>query len=84
MANDRLYLYCNICEERLLLYKYYPANGYVPPETLATMDEWLDTHAHECNKWAGDLNPYLFSIGNEDLWRLRECMRVTDEPQTKD
>ena len=54
MANDRIWLLCPYCEEKKLLYKYYPnRQGFLwEPEEL---DDFITKHLDECHKATWDL-----------------------------
>jgi hypothetical protein len=60
MANDRIWMVCNGCGERYLIYKYYPHyGGYVWPHKQPQIDEFeefIEKHINECyfppeDKW---------------------------------
>lgn len=50
MANERLWIYCNYCDEKKLLYKYYPDEdellSYIwkPEEMELFLDEHIERH----------------------------------------
>jgi hypothetical protein len=58
MANDRLYIVCQ-CGAWHMLYKFYPANGYMGHN----LDDWMNEHTLH-NK---DDTPSTFSL----MWENR-------------
>lgn len=57
MANDRIFLRCKYCGDRVFLFKYYPTptRSYVPHEA-ARFDEFLHTHLWGCHPQGGQLH----------------------------
>jgi len=49
VANDRLWLECKKCHERIMLYKYYPSGGYVPIDSIHSIGEFIRYHALNCS-----------------------------------
>lgn len=57
MANDRIFLVCNKCGAKKLLYKYYPSptSAYVWP-SQGKLNDFIAHHIFECdNCWANTL-----------------------------
>ncbi len=55
MANDRIYLRCNKCQEKIMIYKYYcePTGSFVPNNLKDLLDDFLKKHVFECQEAFG-------------------------------
>lgn len=61
MANDRLWLECKKCKERIMLYKYYPSGGYIPLQSVEPVASFICRHALECSGGG-------FGLGRPEEW----------------
>ncbi len=73
MANDRIYLVCNVCHGFRTLYKYHPGGGSVWSEStsLNTLSRFMNLHLHDrLHIQSLDGDPGFF-LETEELCNLR-------------
>lgn len=74
MANDRLWIVCSRCDSRTMLFKFYPASGYIGGK----VETWLKHHATECAH--GLCEPPRMRVFWENDWPHERTNQPPPEP----
>lgn len=60
MANNRLYLKCNLCGERFYMAKYYPSSGwYTNLSDMTTEEEGVLAWYNDLQEFFDEHSPYV-------------------------
>lgn len=54
MANNRLFLLCQVCNVTYYLAKFYPATGWYGVYADEVFDKWLKEHTHDLSFSGGN------------------------------
>lgn len=80
VANNRMWMVCDACGERILLCKYYPTTRWYIYHESDKLDSWLESHQH-----GDDLAPYPSPGWHRTMWgpmhfRLEYEMAESESP----
>jgi hypothetical protein len=75
MANDRIFIVCDVCKEYDFLTKWYPGCPInFDKKTLDAMNEFFEDH-EDCIKHSMVLESVGFSFDSEDVYGREEYKR---------
>ena len=71
MANNRMYIVCQGCEEFLKFDKYYPENPWrITPEKLEELNKFWENHHHKCAEKENKKRAYGNKMTGDEITKI--------------